>query len=144
MLVVTLPMHRRGITVWKLNIWARRFSSAFWARFRTTACVQIMSRCWQEQGSCNPSFGSSIRDCKATLHGSEYWNALVRSEVIRYWLVRTVNSCLICFAGTAGTLHAWKWKAVSALCVSASVLNIKSIFLDTLTQRFFCWDNEYR
>ena len=59
-----------------------RFSSVFW-RSRTRACNDMTSRCWQEQGDCNPSFGSSIRYCMATLFSSEHLKAFECVDAIR-------------------------------------------------------------
>ena len=44
------------------------FHQCFVARSRTTACTEVMSRCWQEQGNHNPSFGSTIVHHMVTLH----------------------------------------------------------------------------
>ena len=62
------------------------FHHRFEARSRTPACNKTMSLCWQEQGKCNPSFGSSIGYCMENLHGSEYWKVFECSEVIQYVL----------------------------------------------------------
>ena len=40
----------------------------FWSKIQNDSMQKVMSRCWQQQDNCNPSFGFSIGCRMATLH----------------------------------------------------------------------------
>ena len=56
----------------------------FEARSRTSACRMWMTHSYQEQDSCNHSFGSSIGYWVVTLQGPNHWKAIECVEVKRY------------------------------------------------------------
>ena len=58
-------------TVWQIKFKNNVFSSELWSKIYISVFETTMSLCWQAQGNCNPSFGSSIRCRMATLHDSK-------------------------------------------------------------------------